>query len=134
MSPVRVGVNFVTDLIDGVCQIANMRFARRRRFRRDLAALISDSEALHPGWEQIVNNSINHPRHPFYETYYAVKVNPILDRLTLQVNGTSAGYCRNRDFPRAYLARAETLRRICRAEEGEYQPQASSCDPEIFRR
>ena len=70
-----------------------MKFARRRRLPGDLAALISDSEDLRPGWEQIVNNfvekvvnnSINHLRHPFYETHYAVKAAPILDWLTLQV-------------------------------------------------
>ena len=99
MSPVRVGVNFVTALIDGVCEITDMRFAGRRRLPGDLAAHVSDSEALRPVWEQIVNNSVekvmnnslNHPRHPFYETHYAVKANPILDRLTLQVTERQRG-------------------------------------------
>ena len=41
--------------------------------------------------EKAVNNSINHPRHPFYETHYAVKADPILDRLTLQVTERQRG-------------------------------------------
>ncbi len=56
-----------------------------------LAALVSQWEALRPVWEQnvnnsvekVVNNSLNNLRHPFWETHYTVKANPVSGRLTL---------------------------------------------------